>query len=193
MTPSIETTVKNQKDVVNGIDVAALKRTAADIAADPAEGKTSWRVSTSWKGGTRSDTRVTSYAVGKAVVQKDFTISVDEPLELCGTNQFPNPQEYLLAALNACMMVGYTAAFALEGVTLRELRIDSGGDIDLRGFLGIDPAVKPGYDRIQYTVFVKSDATPVQLERIHDTVCRTSPNRFNLSQPIRLDARLVAE
>ena len=193
MTPGIETTVKNQKDVVNGIDIAALKRTAAEIASDPAQGKTNWRVSTWWKGGTRSDTRVTSCAVGKAVVKKDFTISIDEPVELCGTNQFPNPQEYLLAALNACMMVGYTAAFALEGITLRELRIESGGDIDLRGFLGLDPAVKPGYDRIQYTVYVKSDGTPAQLERIHDTVCRTSPNRFNLSQPIRLDARLVAE
>lgn len=193
MTARTATNPKTRKDTVNGIDIATLKQTAADIAADAAQGRTNWRVSTSWKGGTRSDTRVTSCVVGKAVVKKDFTISVDEPLELCGTNQFPNPQEYLLAALNACMMVGYTAVAALEGVTLQELRIESGGDIDLRGFLGLDPAVKPGYDRIRYTVFVKSDGTPAQLERIHDTVCRTSPNRFNLSQPIRLDGRLVAE
>ena len=46
-------------------------------------------------------------------VTKDFTIRVDEPYELCGANQFANPQEYLLAALNACMIVGYSAVCAL--------------------------------------------------------------------------------
>jgi uncharacterized OsmC-like protein len=183
----------SQKTVINGIDVEALQQTAAAVAADPKKGGTSWRVATQWMGGTRSDTRVTSCSIGGAVVKKDFTISVDEPVELLGTNRFPNPQEYLLAALNSCMMVGYTAGCALAGITLRELRIETSGNIDLRGFLGLDPTVKPGYDRLQYTVFVKSDGTPAQLERIHDFVCRTSPNRFNLAQPIQLDGRLVAE
>lgn len=193
MKTSTATKSESQKSLINGIDVEALKRTAAEVAADRKKGDTSWRVSTEWKGGTRSDTRVTSYAIGGAVVKKNFTISADEPVELLGTNKFPNPQEYLLASLNACMMVGYAAGCSLAGITIEELRIETSGDIDLRGFLGLDPSVKPGYDRLQYTVYVKSDGTPAQLERIHDFVCRTSPNRFNLAQPIALDARLVAE
>jgi uncharacterized OsmC-like protein len=124
-------------------------------------------------------------------VEKDFTIRVDEPRELCGTNQHANPQEVLLAALNACMTVGYIAACSMEGIVVKELRIETSGEIDLRGFLGLDEGVKPGYDQLTYTVYLKADATPAQLERVHDTVCRTSPNRFNLSQPVQLRSRLV--
>ena len=31
---------------------------------------------------------------------------------------------------------------------LRELRIETSGEIDLRGFLGLDDSVKPGYDQL---------------------------------------------
>ena len=177
--------------LVNGIDVDALRAKAAAIQAEPSQGMTRWSVTTRWMGGTRSDTRVTGFELGGGRIARDFTIRVDEPLELCGTNQFANPQEVLLAAMNACMTVGYVAACALEGIVLEELSIETKGDIDLRGFLGLDDSVKPGYDELEYTVDIRADATPAQLERVHDIVCRTSPNRFNLSQPIRLRSRLV--
>ena len=70
--------------------------------------------------------------------------------------------------------------------------IETSGDIDLRGFLGLDPSVKAGYDALDITVHVKAKATPEQIERVHDFVARTSPNRFNLAQPVRLRSRLVA-
>ena len=54
-------------------------------------------------------------------------------------------------------------------------------------------SVRPGYESIQYTVRIKGDGTPEQFRQIHDTVCRTSPNYFNVSRPIRLDAELVVE
>ncbi len=123
--------------------------------------------------------------------RENFRIHVDEPLELCGTNQHPNPQETLFAALNACMVVGYAAGCALEGIELQELRIETEGDIDLRGFLSIDPAVKPGYEQIRYTVHLKGNGTPEQFEKIHRHVMATSPNYFNLANPIPLKSRLV--
>jgi len=187
----LETKTPTRAPHVNGIDVDALRSTAAAIQADPAQAMTRWNVTTRWAGGTRSDTRVTGYEIGGKRVAKDFTIRVDEPAELCGTNQFANPQEHLLAALNACMTVGYAAVCAMEGITLRELSIETSGDIDLRGFLGLDDAIKPGYEELEYTVHIKADATPAQIERVHDIVCRTSPNRFNLAQPVRLRSRLV--
>lgn len=179
-------------NLVNGIDVDALRATAAAVQADPSLGLTRWNVTTRWMGGTRSDTQVTGYEIGGKRVNREFTIRSDEPLELLGTNQFPNPQELLLASLNACMAVGYVAACAMEGITVRKLSIETSGDIDLRGFLGIDPSVKSGYDELTYVVHIDSDATPAQIERVHDIVCRTSPNRFNLAQPVRLQSRIVA-
>jgi uncharacterized OsmC-like protein len=161
------------------------------IAADPAKGQTNWKVSSHWRGGTRSDAVVKACKIGGTEVAKDFTIRVDEPLELGGTNQYANPQEYLVAALNACMIVGYSAVCAREGIELEDLRIETEGDIDLQGFLGIDPAVPPGYEQLRYTVFVKGNATPEQFEKVHRTVMATSPNYFNLSDATPLKPRLV--
>jgi hypothetical protein len=79
----------------------------------------------------------------------------DEPVELLGTDTAPNPQEMLMAALNACVMVGYVAGAALRGITLETLELETSGELDLRGFLGIDANVKPGYDSVQYTVRIK--------------------------------------
>jgi uncharacterized OsmC-like protein len=180
-----------ESSTLNGIDTDALREMVGAITEDPSKAMTQWQVTSHWRGGTRSDTKVTSYAVGGERIAKDFTIRVDEPLELCGTNQYANPQEHLLAALNACMIVGYSAVCAHEGIKLEELRIETEGDIDLRGFLGIDPTVKPGYDQLRYTVYIKGDGTPEQFEKVHRTVMDTSPNYFNLANAVSLKSRLV--
>jgi len=179
--------------VINGIDTEAVRQLLGAVSADPAKGATRWQVVSRWQGGTRSDTQVSQYMIGGETVEKDFLIRVDEPLELGGTNQYANPQETLLAAVNACMIAHYSIAAAMHGVTLEELRIETEGDIDLRGFLGIDPAVKAGYDALQYTVFMKGDGTQEQYDAIHATVSAFSPNRFNMANAIRMEGRLVAE
>lgn len=178
---------------INGINLEALRAAIDAISQDPAKGMTHWKAASSWLGGTRSDTRITTCVIGGQRVAKDFTISVDKPLELCGTNQYASPVEYLVAALNSCMIVGYTACCALAGIQLEELRIETEGDIDLRGFLGISPDVKPGYDQLRYTVHLKGNGTPEQFERIHRTVMATSPNYFNVRNPIPLRSRLVVK
>jgi uncharacterized OsmC-like protein len=178
---------------LNGIDTNLLRDAIEAISNDPAKAITHWEVTSHWRGGTRSDTRVTCCVIGGERIARDFTIKVDEPLQLCGTNQYANPQEHLLASLNACMIVGYSACCAHEGIELEELRIETDGDIDLRGFLGLDATVKPGYEQLRYTVYIKGKGTPEQFERIHRTVMTTSPNYFNLSSAIPLKSRLVVK
>jgi uncharacterized OsmC-like protein len=80
--------------------------------------------------------------------QRRFSIDIDEPRELGGSNNFANPQGASDAALNACMIVGYVAQCAVRAITLESLAIETDGDIDLPGFLGIDPAVPPGYETL---------------------------------------------
>lgn len=179
------------KSVVNGVDTEALWDAIQAITDDPSKGRTSWKVTSQWKGGTRSDTAVKEYRIGEHRISKNFVIKVDEPYELCGTNQHANPQEYLLAALNACMIVGYSTACAMQGIRLDELTIETEGDIDLRGFLGLDPTVKPGYDSLKYVVHLKGDASPEKFREIHETIKATSPNRFNIATAIALNSELV--
>jgi uncharacterized OsmC-like protein len=178
---------------MNGIDLDALAGVMRDIEHDPAKGVVGFRVRSAWKGRTRSETEVGSYTIGGQEVARRFAIDVDEPFELLGENTAPNPQEMLMTALNACMIVGYVAGAAVRGIKLESLAIETAGELDLRGFLGIDPAVRPGYDAIRYTVRIKGNGSAEQFREIHETVQRTSPNYFNVARPIRLDAELVVE
>jgi uncharacterized OsmC-like protein len=178
---------------VNGLDVDALMGVIEEVKADPSKGAVKFRVTSNWKGQTRSESKVESYSLGGQEIQRSFTMPVDEPLELLGENTAPNPQEMLMAAFNACIMVGYVAGASVNGITLEKVEIETRGELDLRGFLGIDETVKPGYDSIGYTVRIKGNGTPEQFREIHETVLKTSPNYFNVSQPVRIDADMVIE
>jgi uncharacterized OsmC-like protein len=179
--------------IVNGINVDDLFALIEGVKRDAAKGKTNWRVTTSWRGQTRSRSRVDDFVIGGERVPRQFSIDVDEPCELGGTNRFANPQEHLLAALNACMAVGYVAQCAIRGITLERLEIETDGEIDLRGFLGIDPGVPPGYENLSYTVRIKGSGTDQEFAEIHEAVMATSPNFYNVSRPVTLKPTLFVE
>lgn len=178
---------------VNGIDVDALHDVIQQVGEDPAKGIVEFRVKSKWAGQARSEASVESYTIGGQTIPRSFKVAVDEPLELLGENTAPNPQELLMTALNACVMVGYVAGAAARGIKLEKVEIETRGELDLRGFLGIDETVRPGYESVQYVVRIKGDGTPDQFREIHEAVMKTSPNFFNIAKPIRIDASLEVE
>jgi len=178
---------------VNGLEVDALHGVIDEVKNDPSKGIVEFKVTTGWKGQTRSETSVEACKLGGKEIKRRFTINADEPLELLGENTSANPQELLMAALNACITVGYVAGAAVNGITLSRLEIETTGRLDLRGFLGLDQNVKPGYESLQYVVRIAGNGTPEQFKEIHENVIKTSPNYFNVSQRVRLDGQLVVE
>jgi uncharacterized OsmC-like protein len=180
-----------EPNVVNGINIDDLFALIEGVRREPAKGTTNWRVATTWQGQTRSRSLVEGFAIGGAQVPRRFSIDIDEPAELGGSNRFANPQEHLIAALNACMMVGYVAQCAVRGITLESLAIETDGEIDLRGFLGIDPAVPAGYENLAYTVRIKGSGTKEQFAEVHEAVMATSPNFYNVSRAVGLKPALV--
>jgi uncharacterized OsmC-like protein len=189
----MSTYTRQQPNVVNGINVDDVNSLIAAVGADPAKRMTKWRVNSVWLGGTHSQARVKSYEFGGEEIARAFAIDVDEPNELGGGNAFANPQEHLLGALNACMIVGYAALCAVQGIKIEKLEIATEGDIDLRGFFALDPAVPPGYENLRYTVTIKGDGTKEQFEKIHEMVMATSPNFYNVSWAVPLKPSLVVE
>jgi uncharacterized OsmC-like protein len=182
-----------EPNVVNGINVDDLFALIEGVRRDAAKGKTDWRVTTTWQGQARSRAQVEDFGIGGERVSRRFSIDIDEPCELGGTNRFANPQEHLIAALNACMTVGYVAQCAVRGITLESLEIETVGEIDLRGFLGIDPAVPPGYENLSTIVRIKGSGTREAFADVHEAVMATSPNFYNMSRPVALKPNLVVE
>ena len=179
--------------IVNGFNVDDMFALIEDVRRNPAKGKTNWHVTTTWQGQARSRAQVTGFEIGGKRVPRRFSIDIDEPCEIGGTNRFANPQEHLLAAFNACIMVGYVAQCAVHGITLESLEIETDGEIDLRGFLGIDPAVPAGYENLSYIVHIKGSGTKEEFGKIHEAVMATSPNFYNVSRAVALKPTLVVE
>lgn len=179
--------------LINGIDTDGIKNLVREVKQDYTRGLADFRVATHWKHGMHSETHVSSWSLGGQRLGHSFTIGIDEPRELCGQDQYANPQEYLLGAMNACMLNTFVAVCSLQGVELESLSFESEGQLDLRGFLGIDTKVKPGYDEIRYTIRVKGNGTPEQYRKAHEAMIATSPNYFNLANGIPLRANLVIE
>ena len=175
----------------NGIDVAALSHVVEAVEKDSAKAKVGFDVTTRWLGQTRSETTVQGVTVGGQHIARSHVIAADEPTSLLGGDTAPNPQELLMAAFNACITVGYVAGASIRGITLESLEIRTRGELDPRGFLGLSEDVPPGYETLDYEVRIKGDGTREQFEEIHQTVLKTSPNYFNIANPIRVNAKLV--
>lgn len=182
------------KNIVNDIDVDALEGFVAEVIANPDEATLQFGVSTRWTGQLRSESRAEPIVMGSGeTILRDFTIASDEPEEILGSNEAANPQELLLAALNACMTVAYVEGASVRGIRLSKLEIDSRGALDLRGLLQLSDTVPPGYPAIDYVVRIAGDGTPEQFAEIHAEVQKVSPNFDNLARAIRMNSTLQVE
>ncbi len=116
----------------------------------------------------------------------------DEPTALLGTDTAVSPAEYVLQALAGCYTVTLTANAASRGIELKSFRLELEGDIDLRGFLGIDTAIRPGVQQLRVRVHIEApDATREQLEELISLVESRSPIRDTLVNPVDVVTTLV--
>lgn len=179
------------KNIVNDIDVDALHALVAEAEVNPALG---FEVTTRWTGQFRSESRPGPVRLGNGeTIVRDHVILADEPEEILGNDEAPNPQELLMSALNACMTVGYVAGAAARGIRLSKLEIETRGTLDLRGFFALSDTVPPGYPSLEYVVRIAGDGTAEQFAEIHAEVQATSPNYDNLARAIRMEATLEVE
>lgn len=179
------------RNIVNGIDLDALAESVEAIQADPTRAHLRFAVATRWAGKSRSVSTVTGVDLGGEHVARHFTIAADEPVQLNGDDSAPNPQELLMAAVNACMTVGYVTLAATQGITLDSLEIETSGELDVHGMLELDASVPVGYPQLDYAVRISGNGTAEQFEEIHRHVMRTSPNYFNLARPVRMNGTLA--
>jgi uncharacterized OsmC-like protein len=68
---------------------------------------------------------------------------------------------------------------AARGIRIHELSTELEGDMDLRGLLGLDESVSPGYEEIRIRMNVKADCSEEELDDLlayseqHSPVCNS--------------------
>jgi uncharacterized OsmC-like protein len=153
---------------VNGVDIATLFATIDAVRAQPELADFQFRVTNRWVSGTYNRALITGfYGAGQEHRHEhDTVLDSDHPAVLVGTDKGPTPAEYLLHALGACMMSGLSNIAAARGIPLDEVTATVEGDIDPRGILGLDPAVRNGFQGIRVTFHVKGAAEAEKLAEL---------------------------
>jgi uncharacterized OsmC-like protein len=186
--------MSNSKSIQNnGINVPALKSYKEDISKNPENAMINYKVNLQWLGGTKSKVTTTGIKLGNEQLERNFSFVIDEPEQLLGENTSPTPQEYLLGGMGGCILVGYTVGASVLGITLEKLEVDLEAELDLRGFLEVNPDSPIGFKNVKYTIRVKGDGTKEQFEKIHQKVIETSPNRATIANQINILCDLVVE
>lgn len=169
-----------------------LGRAVESITEEPAAGRFRFRAETEWTDGLQCVTSIDDFdQAGERVRSREFSIEGDEPEQILGKRTAPNAVELLLAALGSCLSVGYAANAAAMDVELDELRFELEGDVDLRGFLGIDEDVRAGYDSVTCTAYVDADASEEELAELRRRVEATSPLMDNVTNAVSLETDVV--
>ncbi len=152
---------------VNGINLNVLKETVGAIQADPELGKCKFRARNKWIDANHNCTTISGFYGAKQEMthKQEFELHADEPPILAGNDEGANPVEHLLHALASCVTTSMVAHAAVKGIHIEELESKLEGDIDLRGFLGLDPNVPKGYTNIRVTFKVKTDRDNLQKVR----------------------------
>ncbi|TAN12569.1 MAG: OsmC family peroxiredoxin [Burkholderiaceae bacterium] len=83
---------------------------------------------------------------------REHQVVADEPEALGGQDLGANPAELALSGLIACQAVTYRVWAKKLGIALDDVAIHADGDLDIRGFLGLDEGVRPGFSGVRLQV-----------------------------------------
>lgn len=156
--------------------------TQADLRANPDHAHVTFSVDSRQVEGLRSETKI-----------RQFTVTVDEPPSLGGTDAGPNPVEFVLAALATCQEITYRAYATALGIPLEGVSVKLEGSLDLRGFFAVKDDVRAGYNQVRGTVHLKSPAPAADLAKLKDVVDAHCPVLDILRAPVPVELKLETE
>ena len=128
-----------------------------------------FRARNRWLGGAHNRSTVKDfYAAGAEDASRAhaFTLDAGEPAILLGTDTGPNPAEYLLHALAACVTTSLVYAAAARGVRLTEVESTLEGDLDVSGAMGLSDQVRNGFQQIRMSIRIAGDAPADKLRAV---------------------------
>jgi len=116
---------------------------------------------------------------------------VDEPASLGGQDGAANPVEAALGALLACQTVTYRFWAARLDIRLDDLELETEGDLDVRGFFGLDDAVRPGFGAVRLRVRLLGPESAERYAELHRAVEEHCPVLDLFANPTPVTTTLV--
>ena len=154
----------------NGVDTATLFATLDAVRGDTDLAKFQFRATNRWLGGSHNRSTIKDFyaACGEDTSRTEaFTLDAGEPSILLGTDTGPNPAEYLLHALAACVTTSLVYSAAARKVNLTMVESTLEGDLNIEGAMGTNTAdFRNGFTAIRMSVRIAGDAPEEKLREV---------------------------
>ena len=137
-----------------------VRDTKAVLSSDLAKAKATFAANHELVGDTEVSVKVGS----------GHRFTVDEPQTLGGADKAANPVEYALASLGSCQAITYQVWAAQLGIKLDKVEIAIDGDLDLRGFFGLDDRVRAGFNAVRIRVALAGPESDARYQELADAV-----------------------
>lgn len=164
--------------LVNGVDTERLREIIEAVGRDVTYADFQFRADNEWLSGARNRSTIGPFRSGGVedkTRHRVFIFDADEPMPLLGDDEGANPTEALLHALAACLTTSLVYHAAVKGVTVYRVESHLEGDLDVRGFLGMDENVRNGFQQIRVNMDVECDGGREQVQQLIETAQQRSP------------------
>jgi len=171
--------IETPDQYLNGVNVTEFGKIIDAVRAEPDLVKFEFRATNRWHGGGLNQSTIRSFhgaGEEQGVDGRHFTVDAGEPPVLLGDDEAPNPAEYLLHALTACLTSSIVYKAAQRGIAVESIESTIEGNMFGLKFLGLSDAGRTGYQQIRVRFKVKADASPETLKElalfspIYDTI-----------------------
>ena len=145
----------------NGVNVEALLGAREALTEAPQAAAFKWRATSEWIRGTHSRATVDGFfGLGEDQQHRQtFQFDTDHPEVFAAEDNGATPVEVVLVGLAGCLSAGIASVAQNRGIQLRSVKATLEADMDLQGILGIDDAVRNGFDGIKVHYEIDADAT----------------------------------
>lgn len=161
------TQISDAPRIRNGVNVDVMYGTLDAIKANPSLATFQWRASNKWMGGSHNRTSIkVFYGAGGDDTTRSHGWDIDagEPGILLGHDEGPNPAEFLLHSLAACLTTSLVYVCSARGVEVESVESTVEGDMDVQGALGLNNEVRNGFQAIRVKFNVVSSAPQEKID-----------------------------
>jgi len=160
-----------------------IQGTRQEVDADPSIAAVLFKIEGELVGTTEVDIRAGGHR-----------FKVDEPAALAGGDVAANPVQLALTALGSCQAITYRFGAEQLIIALDGLSTEVEGDLDMRGFSGIDDFVRTGFRDVGIVVSPRGPETDEYYQELARAVDEPFPSTtcsLNRYRSARAQARLT--
>ena len=157
-----------ERKAENGVNVEALLGAREALTEAPEAAAFRWRATSEWINGTHSRATVDGFfGLGEEQRHRQaFQFDADHPEVFAAEDNGATPVEFILVGLAGCLSAGIASVAQNRNIQLRSVKATLEAGMDLQGILGIDDAVRNGFDGIKVHYEIDADATPDEIAAV---------------------------